>query len=300
VQVPIASTTQALAGRLPGIISKQSEGKPGTTPTISIRGFGTPLVIVDGIEQENYHNIDPNEIESFSILKDASAAIYGARAGNGVILINTKRGKTGRPRITFNNSVSVQRPTVYPEFVDSWEYAIIRNEALDFAGLPSEYSDDEIQKFKTGTDPNYPNSDYYGATVKDWSLMETNNLNVTGGTENVNYFVSLAYLFQDGIYRSDGVNLNRYNVRSNVDITVIDNLFVGFDLSTRNTVNHGGAFMSSGIVNEKGQYVDTNLVLALLLEYLVTRRKLKGGVGRSVATTHLLDKISRHYGFKTY
>lgn len=252
VEVPVASTTQALAGRLPGLISKQSEGKPGTTPSLSIRGFGTPLVIVDGIEQDNYHNIDPNEIESFSVLKDASAAVYGARAGNGVILITTKRGKTGKPRISFNNSVSAQAPTIYPEFVDSWEYAIIQNEANEFAGTAPMFSDEEIQKFKDGTDPDYPNIDHYATVIKRWSLMENSNLNVSGGNEKVNYFFSVGYLYQDGIYRSNGVDMNRYNIRSNIDIKITDNFSVELDLSTRKTVNHDVPFSSHEIFQTIG------------------------------------------------
>ena len=235
VKVPVASTTQALTGRLPGLVSKETTGKPGSTPSISVRGFGTPLVIVDGVEQENYYNIDPNEIESFSLLKDASAAIYGARAGNGVILITTKRGKSGEPKITFSNTTSIQTPTIYPEFVDSWEYAIIQNEANAFAGKSVAYTDEEIQKFKDGTDPDYPNIDHYHEVIKKWSLMQTNNLNVSGGSEKVNYFFSVGYLFQDGIYRANGVDMNRYNIRSNIDLKVAKNLSAGLDLSTRIT-----------------------------------------------------------------
>ncbi|MEQ6120018.1 TonB-dependent receptor [Reichenbachiella sp. MALMAid0571] len=251
-QVPVAATSQALAGRLPGLISKQSEGKPGSAPSISIRGFGSPLIIVDGIQQDNYYNIDPNEIESFSVLKDAAAAVYGSRAGNGVILITTKRGKNGPPTINFSASTSVQTPTVYPEFVDSWEYAIIQNEANEFAGQAPAYTDEEIQKYKDGTDPDYPNVDHYSEVIKKWSALKMYNLNMSGGSDNVDYFLSAGYMFQDGIYNSDGVNMKRYNVRSNVDVRLAKNLSVGLDLSARTTNNHDVPFNSQAIFQTIG------------------------------------------------
>tara|TARA_Y100001980_G_C14556826_1_gene350845 strand:- start:15363 stop:18746 length:3384 start_codon:yes stop_codon:yes gene_type:complete len=252
VQVPVALTSQALAGRLPGLISKQSEGKPGSAPAISIRGFGTPLVIVDGIQQDNYYNIDPNEIESFSVLKDAAAAVYGARAGNGVILITTKRGNAGKPIINFSANTSVQKPTVYPEFVDSWEYAIIQNEANEFVGRAPVYTDEDIQKYREGTDPAYPNVNHYDEIIKKWSIMNNYNLNVTGGSENINYFLSVGHLSQDAIYQTDDVNIKRYNIRSNVDIKLANNLSVGLDLSTRNSINHDVPFSSQAIFQTIG------------------------------------------------
>ncbi|WP_164111591.1 MULTISPECIES: SusC/RagA family TonB-linked outer membrane protein [Sphingobacterium] len=237
IAVPVASTAQALSGRLPGLITKQSQGSLGASPSISIRGFGSALVIVDGVEQANFQNIDPNEIESISILKDAAAAVYGARAGNGVVLVTTRRGKAGKAQISLTSSSSLQKPTFYPEYVDSWDYAIIQNEASAFAGLKPVYTAEEIQKFRDGNDPAYPNTKHYDNIIKPWSLMQTNNLNVSGGSENVNYFLSGGYLLQDAIYKSDGVNLNRFNIRSNVDITVADHLRVGLDLASRYTIN---------------------------------------------------------------
>ncbi len=251
-QVPVALTSQALAGRLPGLVTKQSEGKPGSAPSISIRGFGNPLVIVDGIQQDNFHHIDPNEIESFSVLKDAAAAVYGSRAGNGVILITTKRGNEGQPAINFSAATSVQTPTVYPEFVDSWEYAVIQNEANEFAGRNPVFTEEQIQKFKEGNDPAYPNVNHYDHVIKKWSAMKTYNLNVSGGAENVDYFLSAGYMFQDGIYNSQGVNMKRYNIRSNVDVRLAKNLSVGMDLSTRTTFNDDVPFSSQAIFQTIG------------------------------------------------
>ncbi|PXX21839.1 TonB-dependent receptor [Arenibacter sp. ARW7G5Y1] len=252
-RVPVASIGQSLAGTLPGIISKQSEGKPGSNPSVSIRGFGNPLIIVDGIEQDNYNNIDPEEIKSFSVLKDAAAAIYGSRAGNGVILITTHRGREGAPSINFNTSYSVQAPTVYPEFVDSWEYAIIQNEVFEFNGsAPITYSDEEIQLFKNGTDPDYPNTKWYDEVIQKWSPMQNHNLNVQGGKDNVKYFLSVGHMQQDGIYKAGGVKFKRYNLRSNVDVNISKDLSVGVDLASRITDNNDVPFSSHDIFQTLG------------------------------------------------
>jgi TonB-linked SusC/RagA family outer membrane protein len=235
LKVPTASISQNLPGKLPGLVFKETTGKPGSSPKISIRGFGDALVIVDGIEQENYQNIDPNEIATFTMLKDASAAIYGSRAGNGVILITTNRGAKGKTKVSLSSSISGQTPTIRPEFVDSWDYAIIQNEAKAWSGQKPMFTDEEIQKFRDGTDPNYSNTDHYSEIIKKWSLMENVNLNVSGGGEKVNYFVSMGLMNQDGIYKSDDVNFKRYNIRSNIDAKLNDYLSLSFDLSTRIT-----------------------------------------------------------------
>lgn len=247
VKVPTASVSQTLAGKLPGLIVKDATGKPGSTPSINIRGFGSPLVIVDGIEQGGYQNIDPNEIASFTILKDAAAAVYGSRAGNGVILITTNRGKEGKTKVSFNSSISAQTPNIWPEFVDSWEYAIIQNEARAWSGQPPMFTEEEIQKFKDGTDPNYPNVDHYSEIIKKWSLMENVNLNVSGGSDKVKFFMSLGFMNQDGIYKSNDVTFKRYNLRSNVDAKVSDNLSIGLDISARITDNNDVPFTSRDI-----------------------------------------------------
>lgn len=247
INVPTASVSQSLAGKLPGLIVKESTGKPGSTPSINIRGFGTPLVIVDGIEQEGFQNIDPNEIASFTVLKDASAAVYGSRAGNGVILITTNRGKKGKTKVSLSSSISAQTPNIWPDFVDSWEYAIIQNEARAWSDQPPMFTEEEIQKFKDGTDPNYPNVDHYSEIIKKWSLMENVNLNVSGGGEKVNYFLSLGFMNQDGIYKSDDLKFKRYNIRSNIDAKVNDNLSVALDIAARITDNNDVPFGNSDI-----------------------------------------------------
>ncbi len=252
VSVPVASAVQAFSGRLPGLITKQTSGKPGTPVTMSIRGFGNALIIVDGVEQTNYENIDPSEIESVSILKDASSAVYGARAGNGVVLITTRRGKLGDPKLSFSSASSWQRPTIYPKFTSSADWATVQNEAAAFANLSLPFTDQQIQKYRDGTDPDYLNTDHYSNIIKPWTLMQTNNLNLSGGSKNVSYFLSAGLMYQDGIYKSNGVNLNRYNLRSNVDIRMAKGLTVGLDASCRYTVNNDVPSSSSLIFGAIG------------------------------------------------
>ncbi|MEG1008068.1 MAG: TonB-dependent receptor [Bacteroides sp.] len=251
-RVPVASATQSLIGKLPGLITKETTGKPGETPKINIRGYGDALVIVDGVEQDNFHNIDPNEIESFTILKDASAAIYGSRAGNGVILITTRRGGQGKAKVSFGASLTGQTPNIMPQFVDSWDWAIIQNEAQAWAGKQPMFTEEEIQKFRDGSDLNFSNTDHYSELIKKWSFMKNTNLNVSGGTDKMNYFLSLGYMDQDGIYKSGDVNLKRYNVRSNVDVRISDNFFVALDLSMRITDNEDVPYSSREIFQAIG------------------------------------------------
>lgn len=253
LSVPVASVAQAFSGRLPGLITKQTSGKPGTPVNMSIRGFGNALFIVDGVTQSNYENIDPNEIESVSILKDASAAVYGARAGNGVVLITTKRGKSGEPKLSFSTALSWQQPTVYPKFTSSADWATIQNEAAAFAGLALPYTAQQIQTYRDGSDPfNYPNTNHYANLIKPWTLMKTGNLSLSGGSKNVNYFLSAGLMYQDGIYKSNGVNLNRYNIRSNIDVKLAKGLTVGLDASSRYTINNDVPFTSAQIFQAIG------------------------------------------------
>ena len=151
INTPVANITNTLSGRLPGIFAVQRSGEPGQDAAdISIRGFGNSLIIVDGIERNStqFNQIDPNSIESITVLKDASASIYGARAGNGVILVTTKRGKTGKPLINFNVSNGYQSNTRMPEFVNAGEFAVSFNDALRNSGRPLYFSDAKVKEYR--------------------------------------------------------------------------------------------------------------------------------------------------------
>lgn len=234
VKSPVASTTNALVGRLPGLIAKQKSGQPGfDAADINICSFGSALVIVDGVEQ-SFNNIDANEIESVSILKDASAAIYGARAGNGVILVTTKRGQSGKPNISFNGTLTSQSYTNFPEPVNAGQYATLFREAQINSGIPenqTKFSEEDIAKYFAGNDPQYPSTNWYDEIMKKSALQQQYNLTIRGGTDVVKYYTFLGYLSQDGMFKGGNTGYRRFNVRSNLDVNLTSDLTFSLDLS---------------------------------------------------------------------
>lgn len=227
---PVTQLSNALSGQMAGVTVIQRSGQPGANAgVINVRGVGSfgassgALVIVDGIPG-SLNDIDPNDVESISVLKDASsAAIYGARAANGVILVSTKSGKSGKTKISYNSYVGFQKPTAFPEFVDSWDYAAMYNEAA-----PGTYTPADIQKFRDGSDPdNYPNTNYLKAVFSKDGLQTGHNVTVSSGSANTQYNLSLGYLFQDGLVVKN--NFDRYNIRLNLKQALSSKL----DLTTR-------------------------------------------------------------------
>ncbi|MGV8092582.1 MAG: TonB-dependent receptor [Mangrovibacterium sp.] len=227
---PVASTSNTLAGRLPGLITLQSSGRPGyDQASLSIRGFGAALVIVDGVEL-GFNDIDPNQIESVSILKDGAAAIYGARAGNGVILITTKRGNDQKPTIRLNSSYTLQGVTAYSKAVNAGQYAELTNERYTNQGLPAPYSAEQVQKYYDGTDPQYPNTDWYKEAIRNWAPQQQHNLSVQGGSDKVRYYGFFGYAEQEYFWKKNGGNFEKYNLQSKIDAKITDNLTVQLDI----------------------------------------------------------------------
>lgn len=214
----VPKLSQALTGQMPGVTIIQSSGQPGSSGgTIQIRGVGsfgattTPLVLVDGIPTNSFNDVNPNDVESVSVLKDASsAAIYGARAANGVILVTTKTGKQGKLKVTYNGYAGFQRMTATPQFVGSAEYAQLLNEAI-----PGSYSDAQIAAFRDGSNPDqYPNSNFIKATLKNGSSQTSHNVTITSGGATSQFLLSFGYLRQNGIV--DKNHFDRYNLRLNL------------------------------------------------------------------------------------
>ncbi len=238
--VPVPTLTQSLMGRSPGIFIKNTQGQPGDTKiSMNIRGFGSPLIIVDGtpVSTRYFHNLDPSEIEDISVLKDgASAAVYGARAGNGVILVSTKRGRESPPEFTYSSNYALQYITQMQQPVASYQYAQMENLANFNEGKTSfPWTEEEIQTFRDGSDPvNYPNVDVVAATLRPFAPQHQHNLNVRGGTDRNKYFASISFLNQGGMLKSNDIDHNRVSLRSNVDVKLTDNFDVGFDLSFTN------------------------------------------------------------------
>ena len=252
---PVTKLTDGLAGRVSGVIINQRGGEPGRTNTeIFIRGRSSveapdndgdgqpdynstaPLYVIDGIARDynGLDRLDPNEIESITILKDASAAIYGSRAANGVILITTKRGAIGKPSIKFSYNHGLSQPTRIENLANAVQYAGAWNLVNQTKGQPAKYTDAEIQKFSDGSDPiNYPNTNWNDVIYKNWNNQDKANLSVQGGSESVKYFISSGYLQQSSPFDEGFGHNKQFNVRSNIDATITENLTVSLDISGR-------------------------------------------------------------------
>src|SRR5690606_20154177 len=242
-QAPVVNIENTLAGRIPGVMGLNQSGEPGYDGSnILIRGRNTlnsdnsgPLIVIDGIpDRGGLGRLDPNEIDSDSVLKDAQAAIYGSRSANGVIVITTKRGITGEPRINYNFNQGFVAPTKLPEMADAALYAQLENEILAYGGDALKWTDEDIEHFRNGDDPwRYPNTDWLDAVVANNSLQNKHSLSIRGGTEKMRYFASLGTLFQDGIYKNSATNYKQHNARINLDANVGQYLDFKLDLAGR-------------------------------------------------------------------
>lgn len=232
---PIQNVSSGLQGLMPGVAITGTNGAPGQDAgKIRVRGIGTlneagPYILVDGIETGTLSAVDPNDIESISVLKDAaSAAIYGSKAANGVVLITTKRGKTGQTKISYSGYLSFQNATNMIERMGSYEYASLLNQALEAEGMSKRFNDTELQKFKDGNDPLYPDTDWYDLAYKT-GVQHRHNVNINGGSENVKYMASLGYLNQTGILPNAG--REQFNARTNLDMKINKRLSARMNLS---------------------------------------------------------------------
>jgi TonB-linked SusC/RagA family outer membrane protein len=242
-QAPVTNLSNALTGRLPGTIFINRSGEPGNDGSqIRVRGTNTTgnpsaLIVIDGIANRSggLDRLNPADIESITILKDGSAAIYGAQAANGVILVTTKRGKAGKPQISFNYNIGFNKPTRLPEVTDAATYATMLNEIDEYKGNTPRYSTTDIQKYRDGSDPwTHPNTDWYDAVIKPTSLQDMATLSLSGGsTDGVTYYVSLGKMFEDGVYKNSGTNYKQYNFRSNIDAKVTNWFNLSLDLAGR-------------------------------------------------------------------
>lgn len=239
---PVSRVSNALAGRLPGAIVMQTSGEPGyDQSTIRVRGNATlgnnnPLVVIDGVLGRDINSLHPDDIESITVLKDASAAIYGARAANGVILVTTKRGGTDTPpSFTYNFHEGFLSPTMLPELTDAVTYATMIREMQSYRGVDESnmmFSDEDIAKYASGEYPwTHPDTDWYAEALKNYSTTRHHNFSVTGGTQSVSYFASFGSQFDDGIYTNSATSYNRYNLRANIDVRVNEYLSLGLDIA---------------------------------------------------------------------
>lgn len=233
---PVTNASTALQGKFAGVTIMQNSGQPGKDGgSIRIRGLGTinnsnPLVIVDGIES-SLNNINPNDIENISVLKDGpSSAIYGSKAGNGVILITTKRGKIGEPSLNYSGYVGWQKPTRLPEYMRSYDHAMILNEALLNEGKTIRFSENELQGYRTHSDlDKYPDTDWLGLLYTGSGLQQSQNIQLSGATEKINYLASVGYLGQKGVIPI--AESNRYNIRTNIGGQITKKIHINLGLA---------------------------------------------------------------------
>lgn len=255
---PAVNLSNSLAGRLPGITAVNSSGEPGYDGSnIRIRGTNSlgnnaALIVIDGVPNRagGLDRLNPADIESISVLKDAAAAIYGSRAANGVILITTKHGKTGKPQLSYDFNQGWAQPTRIPEMSDAIEYGTIRNELTVFENVPVDqwqaawealkttgtytrtdngakisspvgFTPADMKLYQEGTDPwGHPNTDWFGDALKNWSPQVRHNLQVNGGTDAVKYLASVGYQNQDGYYKNSATGYKQYDMRINLDAKI--------------------------------------------------------------------------------
>ncbi|QBQ42774.1 TonB-dependent receptor [Sphingobacterium psychroaquaticum] len=249
-KAPAMNITNALAGRVPGLTTLQQSGRPGADDaTLRIRGMSTygnsaPLIIIDGVERSSFSYLDPTEIASMSFLKDAiSTAPYGVRGSSGIIMITTKKGKSGAPKFSYNGAFSIGQNTRFPEFMNGPDYMEWYNKATDvdndylinngFDPVPQLYAQEWIDALRNGTNTNplFGDTDWIGLLLGKNSTSQNHSLTMTGGGEHVNYFTSVSHMLQDGVV--ENTNFKRYNVRSNVEAKINQYLTAGINIGLR-------------------------------------------------------------------
>lgn len=320
IKSPSASITNSLAGQLPGVSSIQVSGQPGSdNAKIFVRGVGSltesgaaPLILVDGVERD-FYQMDPNEIESINVLKDASAtAVFGVRGANGVILVTTRRGEEGKAKISVSSNVGVQTPTRMLELADSYTWGTCFNEAQMYDGIPADqvaFNKYTLERFRLGDDPIlYPSIDWYDYLTDKAAIQTQHNVNVSGGTKDIRYFVSMGFLYQDGFMKQlDGLSYNndyahsRYNYRANLDINLTSTTTLKFGLggivgNTRspytdlwNKFSESKPFESAGVVDGKKVMSNASRFPGVDMTYGIFENYYGEGYQRKIANTMNLD-----------
>ena len=250
VKAPVADVTNVLAGQMPGVSTVQETGQPGEDyAKIYIRGAGSlsdsnssPLILVDGVERP-INTVDPNEIESLSILKDAaSTAVFGVRGANGVIIVTTKRGDAGKPKITLSSITGLQVPMSYIRQASSYDFARYYNVYQWNDGRTESnlyFTPEAIEAYRTGSDPlMFPNTQWTELMFRKAFMQTKNNINISGGSDKVRYFVSMGYMYQNGLLKQmpglpydNNYSYNRYNYRANLDFKLTESTDMKFNIS---------------------------------------------------------------------
>lgn len=215
-----------LTGKVAGLRVVQNTAEPGQfNNSIDIRGFGSPLVVIDGVPRDNMARIDPEDVESISVLKDASAAVYGVRAANGVILITTKKGTKGKTTINYSGNMTWQMPSNVPETVSAADWMVLKNEQarhnVDTYNPTIPHSVEEIEAYRSGAKAS---TDWYDAVFRKFAPQTQHNVNVSGGNDRISYFTSIGYQYQGSFLETDAINYEKYNLRANISAKIAKNL----------------------------------------------------------------------------
>lgn len=317
---PSGSVANSLAGQLPGVSSMQASGQPGADDAkIFVRGVGSlteggaaPLILVDGVER-SFFQMDPNEIESINVLKDASAtAVFGVRGANGVVLVTTRRGEEGKTRVSVSSSVGVQMPTRILEVADSYTAASLYVEAQrndNVAEGKYAFSAYDLERFRLGDDPiMYPSINWYDYLTKNAAVQTQHNVNISGGTKDVRYFISLGFLYQDGLFKKlDGLDYNnnyaysRYNYRANLDVNLTPTTTLKFNMggivgNKREPVadiwkqfTWSQPFSSPGIIDGKKVVVQPGRFIGINMENQVLDKYYGSGYKRQLSNNMTFD-----------
>jgi len=298
VRTSVGSVNNVLGGQLSGVTTVQYSGEPGSDAAdIFVRGKATwvdasPLIQVDGVER-SMNDIDPNEIESITVLKDASAtAVFGVRGANGVVLITTRRGQEGKAKISVSTSFSALSPTKMVEQASALDYALFYNQMSENDGLAHPFSDAIVQKFRDGSDPiRFPSTQWADYIMKDFTLQHQHNINISGGNDHLKYFVSAGYYYQGGLFKEFdmpydyGYQYNRFNYRANLDLKATKTTTISFNVAGNvnnadkpytgqgsagmiKNIYYATPFSSPGIVNGHMVYTTTDYTDGLNLPFL--------------------------------
>ena len=299
LSMPTRSLSNNIAGQIAGVLAVQRTGEPGKDNSefwirgiSSFAGGTSPLVLVDGVPR-SMNDITVDEIESFTVLKDASAtAVYGAEGANGVVLITSKRGSSQKPTLDVRAEFGIAKPTRLPNLANSYEFAQLYNEAAwEVAGAPASgfinpYSDHDLEMYRTGEDPDlYPNTDFL-SLLKDQTFNQRVSLNLRGGGDKVRYFVSGSFYHEDGMFNSQSIEdynanigLSRYNIRSNIDIDVTKTTLLAVDISGQYTDSHNPAVETQTIFNNIFNYAPNQFPLRFSDGTFSEYRLYNGGTG---------------------
>lgn len=263
--IPAADVTNAISGRLPGSIVMQQSGEPGNNQAkILIRGRTTlggntgPLIVIDGIPGRELSEVDPIDISSISVLKDAAAAIYGASAANGVILVTTKRGQEGLPRLNYQFFQGFMSPTIVPKTANAGDYSTMLSEYQTYENRQRTYSDKDIELYKSHADPwGHPDTDWYGDLIKDWTTTSKHNLTLDGGFKGLYYYVSLGMKGDEGIYKQSSTRYQQYNMRAKIEVPITKWLKTSLDIAGFQTERRYPAKNADAIVGQSTRLVPT-------------------------------------------